>query len=80
MNDAGYRVGYIIAEDNLRIGRSVVADAANPSPGRVMPDWQSQTPVQVSAIQTAITCSDATEDHQRVESSVNDGRGLRPPT
>jgi predicted kinase len=30
MNDAGYRVAYAIAEDNLRIGQSVVADSVNP--------------------------------------------------
>ncbi|MGC2538325.1 MAG: AAA family ATPase, partial [Candidatus Sulfotelmatobacter sp.] len=25
LNDAGYRVGYVVAEDNLRLGRTVVA-------------------------------------------------------
>jgi predicted kinase len=29
-NDVGYRIGYAIAEDNLRIGRTVVADSVNP--------------------------------------------------
>jgi predicted kinase len=32
MNDAGYRVGYAVAEDNLRVGRLVIADSVNPIP------------------------------------------------
>ena len=28
--EEGYRVGYAIARDNLRIGRTVVADSVNP--------------------------------------------------
>ena len=30
LDDVGYRVAYSIAEDNLRIGRTVVADSVNP--------------------------------------------------
>ena len=30
LGDLGYRVGYAIAQDNLRAGRSVVADSENP--------------------------------------------------
>jgi predicted kinase len=30
MADVGYRVGYAIAEDNLRLGRVVIADSVNP--------------------------------------------------
>src|SRR5919112_4454805 len=26
----GYRVGYAVAEDNLRLGRTVIADSVNP--------------------------------------------------
>ena len=32
LDDAGYRVGYAVAEDNLRLGRTVVADCVNPIP------------------------------------------------
>src|SRR5215471_4824159 len=28
----GYRVGYVVAEDNLRLGRIVIADSVNPWP------------------------------------------------
>jgi DNA polymerase III delta prime subunit len=30
LDDLGYRVAYAIAEDNLRIGRTVIADSVNP--------------------------------------------------
>jgi predicted kinase len=30
LNDARYRVAYAIAEDNLRLGRTVIADSVNP--------------------------------------------------
>jgi predicted kinase len=30
LDEAGYRVAYAIAEDNLRVGRTVVADSVNP--------------------------------------------------
>jgi predicted kinase len=32
INDAGYRVGNAVAADNLRIGRTVIADSVNPIP------------------------------------------------
>ena len=80
MNDAGYRVGYTIAEDNLRIGRTVIADSVNPL--AVTRDaWLAvANRVQVSAIEIEITCSDATEHRQRVERRVSDIAGLRPST
>jgi predicted kinase len=30
IDDAGYRVAHVVAEDNLRMGRTVVADGVNP--------------------------------------------------
>lgn len=30
LDDAGYRSAYAVAEDNLRLGRDVVADSVNP--------------------------------------------------
>ena len=32
LDDAGYRVAYAVAEDNLRLGHVVVADSVNPLP------------------------------------------------
>ena len=30
LNDVGYRAAYAVAEDNLRLGRTVIADSVNP--------------------------------------------------
>ena len=30
IDDVGYRVAYALAHDNLRIGRTVIADSVNP--------------------------------------------------
>jgi predicted kinase len=30
LDDAGYRVAYAVTEDNLRLGRTVIADSVNP--------------------------------------------------
>ena len=30
LNDVGYRVGYAVAENNLLLGRTVIADSVNP--------------------------------------------------
>ncbi len=30
LNDVGYRVGYALAEENLLLGRTVIADSVNP--------------------------------------------------
>ena len=80
INEAGYRVGYAVAEDNLRVGRTVIADSVNPL--LVTRDaWQAvASRVQVSVMEIEIICSDTTEHRQRVERRVSDIVGLRPPT
>jgi predicted kinase len=79
-NDAGYRVGYAVAEDNLRIGRTVIADSVNPM--AVTRDaWVAvANRVHVNAIEIEVTCSDAKEHRQRVETRTTDIPGLRRPT
>jgi predicted kinase len=79
-NDAGYRVGYAIAEDNLRIGRTVIADSVNPL--RLTRDaWvEVANRAQVSAIEIEVQCSDADEHRRRVETRVTDIPRLRLPT
>ena len=32
LDDAGYRVAYEVALDNLRVGRTIIADSVNPIP------------------------------------------------
>ena len=80
VDDAGYRVGYAVAEDNLRIGRTVVADSVNPV-ALTRDAWVAvASRAHVNAIEIEVTCSDAKEHRQRVETRRMDISGLRAPT
>jgi predicted kinase len=76
IDDAGYRVGYGVAEDNLRLGHTVIADSVNP--------WQETRDswlrvanrAQVVAIEVEIECSDEDEHRRRVEERFGDLPGL----
>ncbi len=80
LDDAGYRVGYAVAEDNLRLGQTVIADSVNPL--QVTRDsWRGVADrVQVSAIEIEVKCSDSEQHRRRVETRVSDIGGLRVPT
>jgi len=80
LNDAGYRAAYAIAEDNLRLGRTVIADCVNPL--QLTRDaWVAVAErAGASAVEIEITCSDANEHRRRVESRASDVPGLRLPT
>jgi predicted kinase len=79
-NDAGYRVAYAIAEDNLRLGRTVVSDSVNPI--RLSRDaWIDVAHrAQVRAAEVEVICSDPQQHRQRVETRSADISGLRLPT
>jgi len=80
LNDAGYRIGYRVAEDNLRLGRVVVADSVNPI--RLTRDaWRAVAKrARVEAVEFEVKCSDACEHRRRVEDRSSDIFGLRVPT
>ncbi len=80
MDDTGYRVGYAVAEDNLRVGRTVIADSVNPLP--VTRDaWVSvANRARVSVIEIEVQCSDPEEHRNRVETRATDISGLRLPS
>jgi len=80
INDAGYRVAFAIAEDNLRLGRTVISDSVNPiHPSRDA--WISVAHrAQVRVAEVEIICSDALQHRQRVETRPSDIDGLRLPT
>jgi len=80
LNDAGYRAGYAVAEDNLRSGRTVIADSVNPL--RITRDaWIGVADrAQVSAVEVEVVCSDPEQHKRRVETRASDVEGLRPPT
>jgi predicted kinase len=76
----GYRVAYAVAEDNLRLGRTVVADCVNPCP-LTRNEWQAvANRAGVRAVNVEIICSDGDEHRRRVESRSADIAGHRVPT
>jgi predicted kinase len=80
MFDTGYRVAYALAEENLRIGRHVVADSVNPI--RVTRDaWLDVAKrAGVAAFEIEIICSDREKHRQRLETRVTDFPGSKPLT
>ena len=76
----GYLIAYGVAEDNLRVGRTVIADSVNPLP--VTRDaWRAvgeRCTVKVAEIE--VICSDPATHRRRVETRASDIEGLRLPT
>jgi len=68
----GYTVAYAVAEDNLRLGRLVIADAVNPWP-RTRQEWRAVAArAGVPALDVEVLCSDVDEHRRRVERRVPD--------
>ena len=76
----GYRIGYAVAEDNLRLGHTVVADSVNPLLiTRVA--WRDVAKrAAVRAVEVEVICSDVAEHRRRVENRHADVEGLELPT
>src|SRR5438067_8010825 len=80
VEDAGYRAAYAIALDNLRIGRTVVADCVNPI-ALTRDAWRDVARhAGVDLFDVEVMCSDASEHHRRVTTRTTDVTGLRLPT
>ena len=78
--DEGYRVAYIVAEDNLRLGRTVIADCVNPWP-LTRQAWQAVADrAAARAVSIELVCSDIDEHKRRVESRSPDIDRHRLPT
>ena len=76
----GYVAAHAVAEDNLRLGHSVVADCVNPWP-LTRAGWRSVAArAGVRPIEVEVVCSDADEHRRRVESRIADIPGHRVPT
>ena len=80
VEEAGYLVGYALAEDNLRLGRTVIADSVNPL--RVTRDaWlRVAKEAGVEAIEVEAICSDGPEHHRRIETRGSDIAGHQLPS
>ena len=80
LNDVGYCNGCAIAEDNLRIGRTVVADSVNPL-ACARDAWvEVEKRARVNAVESEVKCSDLNEHRRRVETRSSDIAGFRLPT
>lgn len=77
---AGYVTAYRVAEENLRLGRSVVADSVNPLQ-ITRESWALVARyAEVPLVEVEVLCSDPTEHRKRVESRTPDLDGLPPLT
>ena len=76
----GYEVAYAIAEDNLRLGRTVVADSVNPIE-ITRTAWRNVAQrAGTRFIEVEFVCSDQAEHRRRVETRTADIAGHILPT
>ena len=80
VEEEGYRVAYALAEDNLRLGCTVIADSVNPL--QLTRDaWRNVAKCAgMQSIDFEIICSDTSIHQQRVETRQSDIRGHKMPT
>lgn len=77
---AGYVIAYGVVEDNLRLGRTVIADSVNPVPV-TREAWRAVAGrAGVRAAEVEVICSDPVEHRRRVETRTPDIHGLALPT
>jgi predicted kinase len=80
VGSAGYLVAYRLAEENLRMGRTVVADSVNPL-NMTRNAWVSVAEdAAIKAIEIEVICSDQSEHRRRVETRKADIDGLSLPS
>jgi predicted kinase len=79
VDPAGYLVAYRLAEENLRLGRTVVADSVNPL-NMTRDAWLSVAAnASKNAIEIEVICSDPSEHRRRLETRKADIDGLSCP-
>ena len=76
----GYLAARDLAEDNLRIGHTVIVDSVNPLP--ITRDYWREIAARltVELVEIEVVCSHRSEHRLRVESRVTDIPGLVLPT
>ena len=77
--EEGYRVAYALAEDNLRLGQTVIADSVNPI--KITRDAWHAVAARAGAphADIEIICADSAEHRQRVETRTADIAGHKLP-
>ena len=80
INDLGYCVAYAVAEENLRLGHTVVADSVNPL--TITRDAWVNVAHRAMArpVEIEVQCSDAIQHRRRVEERTTDIPAFRLPT
>jgi predicted kinase len=69
---AGYRVAYAMAEDNLRLGKTVIADSVNPIK-LTREAWRDVGKRSGSiVVDIQVTCSDKAQHRSRIEARTPD--------
>ncbi|MDO8289637.1 MAG: AAA family ATPase [Parvibaculum sp.] len=77
--DAGYRVAFGLATDNLKLGHTVIADSVNPI-ALTRNAWHfAATRAGVKSIDVEIICSDKEQHRKRIETRDNDLTGFKMP-
>jgi len=79
VEDAGYCAAYAVAEDNLRLGRNVIADSVNAC-ALTRNAWRDvglRSGAQVIEVETV--CADAREHRRRIETRESEVPGLALP-
>jgi predicted kinase len=80
LGKAGYVVAYAVAEDNLQIGRTVIADSVNPVSVTREAWMEVAKRAGVRGIEVETLCSDTDEHRRRVETRRTDKPGLKLPS
>ena len=72
VGERGYLVAYAVAEDNLRLGHTVIADSVNPLQ-ITRSAWRNVAErARVNAVEIEVVCSDRAEHRRRVEMRSHD--------
>jgi predicted kinase len=80
LKDAGYRAAYVVAEDNLRLGRTVIGDSVNPWM-LTRNAWRDVAiRAGVRAVEIETICSNLVEHRRRIETRSGEAPGLILPT
>lgn len=80
VGSVGYLVGYALAEDELRLGQSVVADSVNPLE-LTRDAWRSVAGrTHVPVVEVEVVCSDKAEHRRRIETRESDIPGMVLPS
>ncbi len=78
--DAGYMAAYAVAEDNLRLGRTVIADSVNPIELTRAAWREVGVRAGCEVVEVEVVCSDLAEHRRRVETRTADIEGHRLPS